>query len=91
MKQVRSLCCSQHLHGILLHRLNSAHCVVSQEILDEVVRELHRVKDEIINGELESGSSFGTSQGRKAHCVTHIISLQPSDTKLAELAHPNPM
>lgn len=32
------------------HPVNSQACLLLQEILDEVVRELHKVKDEIING-----------------------------------------
>lgn len=55
--------------------LNSEHYVVSQEILDEVVRELHRVKDEIINGEqwLVGRCSFSTFQGHKARSNTSNV------------------
>lgn len=34
----------------ILHTVNSQASLALQEILDEVVRELHKVKDEIING-----------------------------------------
>lgn len=46
-------------HPALLKR-NSQAGLVLQEILDEVVRELHKVKDEIING--KQCSAF------KGHC-----------------------
>lgn len=54
MKQVRLQCfCAIFSESVstACATLNSERCVVLQEILDEVVRELHRVKDEIINGE----------------------------------------
>lgn len=35
---------------LILHTRNSSSDLSLQEILDEVVRELHKVKDEIING-----------------------------------------
>lgn len=44
---------------MIVSPVNSQHRLVLQEILDEVVRELHRVKDEIINGEQCSESCQG--------------------------------
>lgn len=39
-----------HTLWFLKKKKNSVADLVLQEILDEVVRELHKVKDEIING-----------------------------------------
>lgn len=40
----------------MLHAVKSHVDLVLQEILDEVVRELHKVKDEIINGKQQQKS-----------------------------------
>ena len=49
-----SHCVYDFVHPSLLKRISQAG-LVFQEILDEVVRELHKVKDEIINGKQCSG------------------------------------
>lgn len=42
----------------MLYAVKSHVNLVLQEILDEVVRELHKVKDEIINGKQQQKSSL---------------------------------
>lgn len=59
-----------------------------QEILDEVVRELHKVKDEIINGKSCLFFPVFTLLCNITH-YSFLFCSQPSDTKSAESVHPN--
>lgn len=63
MKQVfyypaKQVCCSSTFHvGLIILTSGTCLLLAVQEILDEVVRELHKVKDEIIHGKQGSSAS----------------------------------